>query len=153
MFGSANDRITLGCIGLGGQGLYDMKALMNVPGTQVVAVCDVDLKHLMNGKDVVEAFYGNNQPSGVFKGCDVYRDFRELLARKDIDAVLIATPDHWHGIIAVEAAKSGKDIYCEKPLAYSVVEGRAIVNAVNRYKRILQTGTQRRSAKHCQKSM
>ena len=82
---------------------------------------------------------------GQFKGVDTYNDFREVLARDDIDAVLIATPDHWHATGVVKAAEAGKDIYCEKPLTHNLVEGRKIVNAVRENKVIFQTGSQQRS--------
>src|SRR5206468_6250498 len=82
-----------------------------------------------------------------YKGCAAYPEFRELLARKDIDAVVIATPDHWHAFIAIAAAKAGKDIYCEKPLCESIHEARAMVNAVRKNKRVFQTGSMQRSSK------
>jgi predicted dehydrogenase len=137
-----SERIVMGCIGLGGQGLYDMRAFMGKDASQVVAVCDVDKSHLAKASKLVSDKYGN-------KDCAEYGDFREVLSRKDIDAVLIATPDHWHGLITVAAAKAGKDIYCEKPLTNTIKQGRAVVDAVKRYGRVLQTGTQRRSNSAC----
>src|SRR6185503_14938501 len=93
----------------------------------------------------VEAKYAEDKKSGKYKGCDAYNDFRELLARDDIDAVVIATPDHWHALITCAAAKAGKDMYCEKPLSLTIREAREMVNAVRRYDRVFQTGSQQRS--------
>jgi predicted dehydrogenase len=138
-------RVVMGCIGVGGQGGGDMQVFLNDPRVQVVAVCDVDLGRAQAAGKTVDAFYAERQKSGTGAGCQVTQDFREVLARPDIDAVLVATPDHTHALITVLAARAGKDIYCEKPLAYSIAEGRAVVNATRRHGRILQTGTQRRS--------
>jgi len=138
-------RIALACIGVGGQGSGDTRQFLNDQRVQVVATCDVDLARAKAMSRVVEEHYGQQAKSGSYKGCAVTQDFRELIARDDVDAVMIATPDHWHAIVAVAAARSGKDIYCEKPLAYSIAEGRAVVTAVARYGAVLQTGTQRRS--------
>jgi predicted dehydrogenase len=96
-------------------------------------------------RSIVEWHYARDKRSGTFKGCDMYEDFREVLARKDIDAVLIAVPDHWHSIPVIMAAKAGKDIYGEKPLSLTIAEGRAMSNAVRDNKRIFQTGSQQRS--------
>jgi len=147
-------RIVIGCIGVGGQGTSNMNAFMNNPDTQVVAVCDVERGRAAYrgstfgrepAKQLVEKYYANQKGSGTYKGCAAYSDFRELLARKDIDAVSVCTPDHWHGLISIAAARAGKDIYCEKPLANTVFEGRVIADTVKRYGRILQTGTHERS--------
>ena len=100
--------------------------------TQVVAVCDVDTTRREHAKKTVEDYYAKQTDKGTFKGCAAYKDFRELLARKDIDAVVIATPDHWHALIAIAAANAGKDIYCEKPLSLTIREARAMVKAVRR---------------------
>lgn len=142
---AASDRVTLACIGVGNQGGTDTRLLLADPRVQVVASCDVDLSRAKAAATAVEAHYARQTSSGAYRGCAVTQDFRELIARDDIDAVMIATPDHTHAVIAIAAARAGKDIYCEKPLAYSVAEGRAIVDAVTRYGRVLQTGTQRRS--------
>ncbi len=133
-----SNRIVMGAIGTGGQGTYDMKALMGQPEVQMVAVCDVDTSRRENAKNIVDQNNGD-------KGCALYNDFRELLARDDIDAVSVTTPDYWHGLMCIAAAKSGKDIYCEKPLVNTIAEGRAVCNAVKRYGRVLQTGSQERS--------
>ena len=133
--------ITLGCIGVGGMGTGNMNGFLTKPNAQVLAVCDVDTAHRNNARDLVNKAYDNSD-------CAVYNDFRDVLARRDIDAVMIATPDHWHGIIAVAAARARKDIYGEKPLAYTISEGRAIVDAVQRYGVIWQTGSWQRSQQH-----
>jgi len=150
---AASNRIVIGCIGTGWQGTYNLRAFLGRPiklwyvsrtpevpagEAQVVAVCDVDAARRDKAKQIVNETYGNND-------CAAYNDFRELLARDDIDAVTVCTPDHWHGLMAVAAAKAGKDIYCEKPLAYTVAEGRAVCEAVKRYGRVLQTGSHERS--------
>ena len=140
-----SNRITLASIGVGGQGTYDTRALMSLPDTQYLAVADVDTNHRNKAKAMIEEYYKQKGDRPDFKGVDTYNDFREILARPDIDAVMIATPDHWHAVISVAAAEAGKDIYCEKPLANSVPEGRAVVNAVRRYGRVLQTGSHERS--------
>jgi predicted dehydrogenase len=137
-----SNRIVMGCIGVGGQGTNDMQAFLSNPDVQVVAVCDVDTNHRNAAGNIVNEKYDN-------RDCVTYNDFRELLARRDIDAVMVATPDHWHGLVTVTAAKAGKDIYCEKPLANTITEGRAMCEAVKRYGRVLQTGTQRRSFSGC----
>jgi len=139
-----SNRIVMASIGVGGQGSYDTRALMNLPEVQMVAVCDVDSEHRAAAKKMVEEYYAQKN-DGAYKGCADYNDFREVLAREDIDAVMIAPPDHWHAVISVAAAKAGKDIYCEKPLANSIPEGRAVVDAVRRYRRVFQTGSHERS--------
>lgn len=140
-----SERIVMASIGVGGQGTYDTRALMNMPDVQYIAVCDVDRQHCATAKAMLEEYYAAAKPAGTYSGIKEYYDFREVLARDDIDAVMIATPDHWHAVISVAAAKAGKDIYCEKPLANSIPEGRAVVNAVNRYGRVFQTGSHERS--------
>ncbi|MDZ7371445.1 MAG: Gfo/Idh/MocA family oxidoreductase [candidate division KSB1 bacterium] len=133
-----SDRITIGCIGVGWQGTSNMEEFLEQKDCRVVAVCDVDKKHLANAQALVNRAYGN-------RDCRAYHDFRELLAQPDIDAVMLALPDHWHALIAVAAAKAGKDIYGEKPLSHNLKEGRAIVEAVEENGRIWQTGSWQRS--------
>jgi len=133
-----SNRIVMGCIGVGGQGTGNMRAFLGKSEAQVVAVCDVIESRRQKAKDIVDRRYGD-------KGCASYNDFRDVLARKDIDAVVIVTQDHWHAVIAVAAARAGKDMYCEKPLGVSVAEGQAIARAMRRYGRVFQTGTQQRS--------
>ncbi len=133
-------------IGMGRQAFdYNLKSFLKSPETQVVAVCDVDRWRLDKAVAEVEAFYADQRRSGSYKGCAVYSDFRELLARRDIDAVMISTPDHWHVPIALMAVKAGKDICCEKPLVRSITEGRALSDAVSRHKRIFRTDSEFRS--------
>lgn len=135
---TANDRITLGVIGVGTMGRFDMGKFMTQPEIQVIAVCDVDRSRLDAAKTIVDANYENSD-------CAAYADFRELVARDDIDAVLIATPDHWHAFISIAAAQAGKDIYCEKPMSLTVREGRMVADAMKRYGIVYQSGTQNRS--------
>ena len=140
------DRITLGVIGTGTQGSGLLNNFLGMPDTQVVAVCDVDTTRRENRQKVVDEFYrlkGNTE----FKGCTAYKEFPELLARKDIDAVVIAAPDHWHACIAIAACKAGKDVYCEKPLSLTIHEARAMVKAARKYDRVFQTGSMQRSMK------
>lgn len=136
-----SERVVVGCIGMGGMGMANLDGFLDQPSAQVVAVCDVDENHLNDAIKKVNDKYGNQD-------CKGYKDFRELLAREDIDAVSIALPDHWHAIPAIMAARAGKDIYGEKPLAGSIKEGRAIVDAVEQYGRIWQTGSWQRSQEH-----
>ena len=141
-----NDRITLGVIGTGTQGSGLLNNFLGMPDTQVVAVCDVDTTRRENRQKVVDEFYrlkGNTE----FKGCAAYKEFPELLARQDIDAVVIAAPDHWHACIAIAACKAGKDVYCEKPLSLTIHEARAMVKAARKYDRVFQTGSMQRSMK------
>jgi predicted dehydrogenase len=133
-----SDRVILGCIGMGGMGTGNMRSFLGLDDVHVVAVCDVDANHLQNAKKTVDEHYGNSD-------CETYHDFRDLIARTDIDAISLATPDHWHSIPAIAAAESGKDIYGEKPLSHSLVEGRAMCEAVRRNTRIWQTGSWQRS--------
>ncbi len=111
---------------------------------QVLAVCDVDAVRREEGKRHVEQTYAARSESG-YSGCATYNDYRELLAKPDIDAVVIATPDHWHSLQAIDAIKAGKDVYCEKPISLTIQQGRRLVETVQRYGRIFQTGTQYRS--------
>ena len=138
-----SNRVTLASIGTGGQGSYDTRALMSLPDTQYLAICDVDRNHRQNAKNMVDEYY--KAKNDAFTGVDMYNDFREVLARDDIDAVVIATPDHWHAIPAIAAARAGKDICLQKPLTLTIAEGRALANAVHRYGRVFQAGCQQRS--------
>lgn len=113
--------------------------------TQVLAICDVEKGRREACAQKVNDHYANRDGQGTNAGCDTYGDFRELCARPDIDGVVIATPNHWHALNALEAAKNGKDIYLEKPTARTIGESQAIVRAVRRYGRVLQVGSQQRS--------
>ncbi|MHC4574688.1 MAG: Gfo/Idh/MocA family protein [Planctomycetota bacterium] len=129
----------------GRMGLGDMRTIMAFDQAQVIAVCDVDSKRVSYAKQIVEEHYGARSRSGSYKGCATYGDFRDLLTRNDIDAVLICTPDHWHALPAIAAAKAGKDIFIEKPLTLTIPEGRTLSDTVRRYGRVLQVGSQQRS--------
>src|SRR5437588_3771584 len=146
-----SDRITLGFIGTGTQGRGLLNNFLNQPDTEVLAVCDVDTTRREHNKKVVDEFYsikGNKE----YKGCAAYKEFEELIARKDIDAVVIAAPDHWHAYIAVAACNAGKDIYCEKPLSLTIHEARAMVNAARKNDRVFQTGSMQRSSSEFRKA-
>ena len=136
-----SNKITMGCIGVGWQGGSNLGSFLRESDCQVIAVCDVDKNHLQDAANSVNGRYKN-------KDCATYADFRELLARDDIDAVSLGLPDHWHAIPAIEAAKSGKDIFGEKPLSHDLRQGRAMCDAVKRYGRIWQTGSWQRSQAH-----
>jgi len=153
-----SERIHLACIGLGNQGFQDLRAALHNDDAQVVAVCDVNkASHGYKtpsqycgwepAQKAVEDHYAKKNRSGQYKGCDAYTDFREVLAREDVEAVLIVVPDHWHAPMTILAAQQGKDIYCEKPLTLTISEGRDMVEAVRRHGVVLQTGTQRRSSR------
>ncbi len=143
-FIAPSDRINLGYIGVGKQSYGLMNGLSNCKEVLIQAACDVDTRKLANFiSETNKAQVNLKKPSVQMKGYGLYR---ELLENRDIDAVVIATPDHWHAQIAVDAAKAGKDIYCEKPLALTIAEGRAMVNASRKYKRVFQTGSMQRSS-------
>lgn len=132
----ANDRITMGCIGMGGQGRGDMGGFLGFKEVQVRAVCDVVYQHRNMAKASVDQRYKNTD-------CVACNDFREITERDDIDAVLIGTPDHWHAIIAIEAMKNGKDVYCEKPETLTVRQGQVMRETARRYGRVFSGGSQR----------
>jgi predicted dehydrogenase len=138
---SANETIEIACIGVGGRCQHLLRALVRVPGVRIAGVCDVWDKHLDAGRQVAD-------PAAI-----ATKGFREILDRKDIDAVLIATPDHWHTPITIEACAAGKDVYVEKPLTHEPAEGAKVVEAQNKYKRIVQVGTQQRSMPQFQRGM
>lgn len=129
-----SNRITLGCIGTGGMGMGNLKGFLNQSGARIVAACDVDQRHLQTALETA----GLDSSAG-------YRDFREVIAREDIDAVVISTPDHWHVPIALAAVEAGKDVYCEKPMTLTIGEGRILADAVKRCGRLFQTGSHQRS--------
>ncbi|MBS0205101.1 MAG: Gfo/Idh/MocA family oxidoreductase [Planctomycetes bacterium] len=131
----ANERIVTAHIGVGGQGTSNLNAFLG-KGVSAAAVCDVDSERLAKAVKVVTA-----------KGhaCEGYKDYRQVLERKDIDAVVISTPDHWHALTTIHACQADKDVYCEKPLSLTVAEGRQMVNAARQHKRVVQTGSQQRS--------
>jgi predicted dehydrogenase len=134
-----SNRITLGFIGTGNINTHHCRTFLAEKDARIVAVCDPVAARREGHRDNINQVYGDN-------GCADYRDFRELLARKDIDAVCIGTPDHWHAAQAIAAMQAGKDVYVEKPLTLTVAEGRQVVEVATAYGRILQTGLQRRSS-------
>lgn len=143
---SPSNRITLGFIGTGDHGIgRNVKGFLSHPDAHILAVCDVDSGHREDAKKIVEASYAKTMPKGEYKGCAAYNDFREIIARKDIDAVMNSTPDHWHVIPAIMAAKAGKDVICEKPLSLTVLEGRVLSDTVKKHDRIFQTSSENRS--------
>jgi predicted dehydrogenase len=150
-------RINVGFIGCGNQSTIDLPAFLGHDDCQVLAVCDVNTASFgyrtpdqflgrKPAQEKVNAYYAAQKASGAYRGCDAYNDFREVLARPDIDAVAIVVPDHWHGLMVVMAAAAGKDMYCEKPLSLTVSQGQAMVRAVRQHQRILQTGSHYRSS-------
>ncbi|NNE90393.1 MAG: Gfo/Idh/MocA family oxidoreductase [Verrucomicrobiales bacterium] len=156
----ANDKINLGVIGCGGRGMQVMNNFLHIDDVRVVAVCDVDSHHYREhptrtGKPLglepaklnVEAHYGGNF------NCGATEDFREICARKDLDAMLVATPDHWHALATLEALKNRLDVYCEKPVTHKFREGQQVVEAVANQKAIFQVGSQQRSAREFQKAV
>ncbi len=139
------ERIVVGAIGIGAMGQGHLQHCLSRPEAQVVAVCDVDQARREHGKRAVELTYAARRLKGTFHGCTAQNDLRDLLTRDDIDAVIIATGDNWHGAATVMAARAGKDIYCEKPISKTICEARAMVDAVRRYDRVCQIGLQQRS--------
>jgi len=135
---SANNQITVACVGVGWQGSGNMNGFLGQNDVRVVAVCDIDADNLENARKTVNKKYRNED-------CQTYTDYRRMFERKDIDAVMLALPDHWHGLVGVAAARSGKDIYGEKPLTHNLREGRVLCDAVKQYGRIWQTGSWQRS--------
>lgn len=129
----ANDRVVIGHIGIGGMGSGHLNFIQGYKGAESGALCDVDQQHLHKAKDTV----GRDIPA--------YGDYRRLLEQKDLDAVIIAAPDHWHGLIAVDACEAGKDVYVEKPSSKTIEEGVAMIEAARRYGRVMQVGSQGRS--------
>lgn len=131
-----SNRIVMAGIGMGGRGKGVLSGFAGFAEVQVVAVCDVYEKHCQQAKQMIDGRYGSQD-------CATYRDFREVLARPDIDAVLIATPDHWHALIGIEACRNGKDVFCEKPETLTVRQGQAMIAAARRYGRVFSGGSQR----------
>lgn len=139
-----SERITLGFIGMGVMNRGHLNGFLGRKECQVLAVCDVDSTRREAAKATVEERYSQGDRSD-YKGCAAYNDFRELIARDDIDAVVIATPDHWHAIPVLEAAKAKKDIYCEKPLSLTIHEAKRMIDAVRKHDVVFQTGSQQRT--------
>jgi predicted dehydrogenase len=136
--GSPNDEILMGCVGVGGQGTGNMTNFLNIKGVRVVAVCDVDSNQAAKAKAKVDAFYKNSD-------CKIYAQHAELLQHPGLDVVSLATPDHWHARIGIDCANAGKDVYGEKPFTWGLAEGRLLVDALAKNKRVWQTGCWQRS--------
>jgi predicted dehydrogenase len=141
-----SERITLGVIGFGPRCNYDLQAMLTHADVQCLAVCDVQASRRDAGKTLVDRHYGN-------KDCVIYRDFRELLGRKDIDALLVVTGDRWHAPASMLAAKAGKDVYSEKPCGITIADCQELADTIHREKRVFQAGTQRRSVANFQKAV
>jgi len=137
------EKITLGVIGIGPRCTYDLKSMLALPDVQCVAICDVQASRREAGKKLVDTTYGN-------KDCVLVRDYRELLARPDIDSVIVATGDRWHTPASIAAAKAGKDVYSEKPCGLTIANCLDLAETMNRTKRVFQAGTQRRSVPNFQ---
>jgi len=142
---AANDKVGIGVIGLGGRGRDHLHYYSRLPDARVVAICDVNQAQTERGTQIVEKLQGNKP--------HVHQDLRKLLEDKDVDAVSIATPNHWHALATIWACQAGKDVYCEKPACYNIFEGRAMEAAARRNKRIVQIGMQGRTIAHKQKAM
>ena len=136
-----SERIVIGGIGIGRRGTYDLGCFLEQPDVQFVAVCDIKEKQRLKVKKIADTKYGNNN-------CATYRDFREVLDRKDIDGVLIATGPNWHGVAAMMAARAGKDMYCEKPVTKNIDQSLILADTMRRTGRVFQAGTQRRNLPH-----
>lgn len=145
-----SDRVILGFIGLGRQALSDFSGFAACPGVQVAACCDVDSMKIARFRKRVAAW---QKSRNINERCDGYEFYEDLLNRKDIDAVEVVTPDHWHALMTIHACQAGKDVYCQKPLAYTITEGLEMVKAVRNNKRVLQVGSQQRSSKEFQKAI
>ena len=153
-----SNRINVAAIGCGNQSRADLPGMLRQADAQVVAVCDVNRgsygyanpKHFLGREPAqkrVNDYYAGKTRSGKYKGCGIYSDFRDLLARDDVDAVMITLPDHWHALATVKACEAGKDVYCQKPMSLTVHDGQQMIKAVRKHNRILQTGSQYRSNK------
>ncbi len=140
-----SERITLGFIGLGTMMPTHIGHFIGMPECEVVAVCDVESIRLERTQERINDHYAEHNGAGSYDGCAIYKDFRELTARDDIDAVVIATPDHWHAIQAITAMRAGKDVYCEKPISLTISEGQAVAAVVEETGAVFQTGSQLRS--------
>ena len=140
-----SDRITIGFIGTGDHGVgRNINRFLPEPDAQCVAVCDVDHKRMEDARTHIEKYYSGRGDTS-FKGCTAHPDFREVIERKDIDAVMVSTPDHWHVLPSVMAARAGKDVMCEKPLTLTVGEGRVLADTIAKHGRVFQTASENRS--------
>lgn len=142
--GTGGAKITLGFIGCGKRAFELLPAFLGRDDCATLAVCDVDTTRREHCRKMVDERYAAGIKGGA-PGCVVFNDYREMLARADIDAVVITTPDHWHANQIIDSAKAGKDIYCEKPLTLTLAEGKACIDAVRKHNRVFQTGSQQRT--------
>jgi myo-inositol 2-dehydrogenase / D-chiro-inositol 1-dehydrogenase len=143
-----SNRVTIGMIGFGRQTYHsNVKAFLDFEDVVVTAVCDVDSWRMERGREMIESHYARSSSNGKYKGCKTYRDFRDMIDDKSIDAVMISTVDHWHVPMSLLAVKAGKDVCCEKPLTLSIEEGRILADAVKKYKRVFRTDSEFRSIK------
>lgn len=145
-----SDRVVMGFIGLGRQALSDFRGFGGAAGLQVAACCDVDSIKVTRFQNTVAAW---QEQKGMNKRCDGYENYEQLLERKDIDAVEVVTPDHWHALATIHACQAGKDVYCQKPLSYTIVEALAMMDAARENKRVVQVGSQQRSSGEFQKAI
>ncbi|MEI8283097.1 MAG: Gfo/Idh/MocA family oxidoreductase, partial [Armatimonadota bacterium] len=136
---SPNDKIVMGLIGCHGMGAANMRNLMQFDDVEFVAICDVDTARMPDEIKQIEKVYG--------KKPDIYTDYRKMLERKDIDAIIVGSPDHWHALNLIHACEAGKDVYCEKPISHNFVEARSMMNCKEYHKRVVQVGTWQRSTK------
>ena len=151
-----SNRINIACIGTGNQGFNNLKGFMHNEDVRIVAACDVNTASYgyktanqycgrEPARQLVDEYYAGKTRSGRYKGCRAYNDFRDVLGRNDVDAVVITVPDHWHAVMSNMAARAGKDIYCEKPMTITVNEGRSMIETARRYRIVFQTGSHERS--------
>ncbi len=140
-----SDKINLGFIGAGRLAINLQKNFLNAGEAQITVACDVYQAKVKNFINLVNTFYAENAGKAKYQSCTSAQSFMEILGREDIDAIVIATPDHWHAVQAIKAAEAGKDIYCEKPLSLTIQEGRSMVDATRKHERIFQTGNMQRS--------
>ena len=136
---SANDKVVFGLIGCGGMGASNMRNFMGYEDVEVAALCDVDKNRMPNDIKDVTNKYGR-EPK-------IYDDYRKMLENKDIDAIIVGSPDHWHALNLIHACEAGKDVYCEKPISHNIVEAKAMVGAKRHFKRVVQVGTWQRSTR------
>jgi predicted dehydrogenase len=147
-----SNRITMGLIGMGLMMGGHHQIMLGRDGVQVLAVCDVDRTKRERAKERTEKSYAAKTASGSYKGCDAYNEYERVIERKDIDAVIVVTPDHWHTMISLAAMKSGKDVYVQKPMTLTIREGRLMSDANKQYGAILQVGSQQRSERAFRKA-
>ncbi len=148
-----SERVTVGIIGSGGRGVFETQQYPWFDNAEIVAVCDAQESRRATAKEKLEKLYGARASTGTYRGIAMYPDFRELLARRDIDAVYIATPDHWHVPITIAAMKAGKHCHTEKPLGVSIEQDLATLKAVRKYKKVFQYGAERRATADARKAV